>query len=100
VKYCGNCFGMRLDGLKTIQKPSKYQEAVAVKIAAKEEQIKQISQVGPVLAMIVGALCGLAIFGIPFGILMILFGIVWAVKRGNDRKNLQAEIKELQYERG
>lgn len=100
--YCPKCFVRSpWPDLEQIKKPvakTKHNEVIQAKIATKEEQIKGISQTGPILTVIFGILVCLTLVGIIFGLIIIGFAVWWSSSRENEKKKLQGEIAELKTE--
>jgi len=72
---------------------------VAARISNKERQLRHISLVGPVITLIVGIFCCLAviktIMGAIIGIPLIIFASWWASELLMERKKIKAEIEEF-----
>ena len=96
-KLCSRCLAIKLEDIKgpTISKNSKI---IAAKIAAKKEEINNISQAGPVLTVIVGIFFCIFIIGAITGIPLIIFAIWWSSNREKEKKKLQGELTVLEIE--
>lgn len=93
----------------TIPPESKEVRVLKAKIKTKQEEIKSISQTGPVLVAILGVFI-LFIAVIPLegyhtlwdyaivGIVICGFAVWWYSSRENQRKKVQGEIAELEAE--
>jgi hypothetical protein len=77
---------------------SREVRVIHAKIATKRQQIEDISQTGPTLVVILGALVCLTIVGILLGLIIVGIGVWWSVSRTNEEKKLRNEIKELEAE--
>jgi uncharacterized membrane protein YvbJ len=102
AKFCDRCgASMQLFPVAPPQETpfsSKHNTVIAAKIATKKQQIKDISQIGPVILVILGILICLTIVGIILGLILIGIAIWWSSSRENEKKKLQSEIKELEAE--
>jgi uncharacterized protein (DUF2062 family) len=76
----------------------KHNEVINAKIATKEQQIADISQLGPAVVIIFGILVCLTIVGIILGLIIIGAGIWWSQSRENEKTKLKNEIIELETE--
>jgi uncharacterized membrane protein YvbJ len=95
--FCNSC-GVSLERVSGQKTSSKHNEIITAKIATKKGEIDNISQVGPVLTVIVGLIFCLLIVGVIIGIPMIIFAIWWSQTRENEKTKLRSEIKELEAE--
>jgi len=77
---------------------SKHNALIQAKIHTKEDEIKGVTQTGPLILIILGTVLCITIIGILIGLPMILISAWWMSKRDNQKKKLQNEIKELQIE--
>nr|WP_321349816.1 zinc-ribbon domain-containing protein [uncultured Methanoregula sp.] len=93
-KFCNSCGA----ALVELSGNSKHNEVILAKIATKEQQIKDISQVGPAILIVFGILVCITIVGIVLGLILIGIGIWWSTSRDNEGKKLKNEIKELKAE--
>jgi hypothetical protein len=75
---------------------TKENRVIRAKIATKQQQIKDISQIGPIILCIIGLPC-LLLYIIP-GLIVIGAAVWWSSSRENEKKKLQNEIKELEAE--
>jgi uncharacterized membrane protein YvbJ len=101
--YCKKCTAgipveLRVPAKSPVPTISKHNTIIMAKIATKKQQINDISQVGPVILVILGILFCLTIFGIILGLIFIGVAIWWSSSRENEKNKLQSEIKELEVE--
>jgi hypothetical protein len=75
---------------------SKPDRIIKAKIATKQEEIKNISFIGPLIIGLLG-IPALLFYIIP-GLILFGFAFWWGSRRNNRKKKLSSEIKELEAE--
>lgn len=81
---------------------SKEVRVLKAKIETKQEMVRAIGWVGPVIPVVAGLLiCIIFFFSLYIflaGLVVLGIGIWWTKKRGDERMRLLYEIKELEAE--
>lgn len=105
-KYCSKCFVLAPAPTETpkewapapIFADTKENRIIRAKIATKNEEMDNISNLGPILVGVLGFLFCITIIGIIPGLIIIGFAIWWNSSRNNEMRKLKSEIKELEAE--
>ena len=100
---CPWCGAAVLSGSSTEEKitappDTKENKVIRAKIKTRRDQADAISQTGPILLFLFGAVVCITIIGILLGIILVGISIIWSNSRENEKKRLENEIKELEAE--
>lgn len=77
---------------------TKENRVISAKISTKEDTLDTITQTGPIIVVVIGILCCIAIIGIIPGLILIVLGCWWSTTKENEKAKLLNEIKELNAE--